>query len=83
LNNKLKKKIYLILWVITGILFGFLIGNLIELGWLYLAWGTNLPLWIYVVTILLGTIFGFWAGPKAWQKIYIEGARGKKYIIKP
>lgn len=32
--------------------------------------------------IAMGTVFGFWAGPVAWQKIYIEGIRGKKYILK-
>ena len=32
--------------------------------------------------MLAGVIFGLWAGPVAWRKIYVEGARGKKYVIK-
>ena len=82
MNKKTKKIIYLILWVITGILLGILLGGLKELFWLYLGWETQFPQWVYIVTIVFGIAFGLWVGPKAWQKIYVEGARGKQYIAK-
>jgi hypothetical protein len=37
---------------------------------------------IYLATIVAGYLFGRWAGPIAWRKIYVEGLRGKKYLAK-
>jgi hypothetical protein len=37
---------------------------------------------IFGFFLLLGIAMGAFCGPIAWQKIYVEGVRGKKYIVK-
>lgn len=77
-----KKRLYLTLWVITGVLLAILIGGLIEMLYLYYDI-TNAPV-IAIDSLLLisGILFGIWIGPKAWKRIYVDGARGKKYVTK-
>jgi uncharacterized protein YneF (UPF0154 family) len=82
MKGRNKRILYLTLWIITGILLGILIGALIEYEYLYLDITEFSKIFIYSPSLLAGIAFGFWIGPKAWTKIYIEGARGKKYIIK-
>jgi len=76
-----KKKLYLGLWIITGLLLGLLAGGLVEYEYLTLNASYSLST-LYGITIVVGGIFGVWAGPVAWKKIYVDGARGKKYIAK-
>lgn len=80
MNKEIKMHIYRDLWVLNGFLLGTLLGGIIEIA--ILQRGTiEFPIWyIYAPAMLTGVIFGLWAGPIAWRKIYIEGARGKKYI---
>ena len=81
MSKNRKHTLYIALWVITGILLGILIGGLIEYVWLYYDLDTNTArISIYGLTIITGIIFSYWVGPKAWEKIYIDGARGKKYV---
>ncbi len=81
MKKGLKKKIYLILWVVTGILSGVLVAGIIELNYINQSDTTNYMFFVvYSLMILIGVMLGLWVGPKAWQKIYIEGKRGKKYI---
>lgn len=35
----------------------------------------------YVPLAFAGAAFGWWIGPIAWCKIYVEGVRGKKYVV--
>ena len=81
MNKKTKESVYKILWLVTGALFGLLVGALIEL--LFLKLGGAPTIWfglVYLATIGGGFVFGRWAGPVAWKKIYIDGVRGKKYV---
>lgn len=80
MKSKGKRIVYLLLWVFTGLLLGILIGGLIEYEYLYLNI-TDVPrLAIYGIAVLTGIVFGLWVGPKAWKRIYVDGARGKKYV---
>lgn len=75
-----KKQLYLALWIMTGILLGVLFGSLIELAYLYNGAIEIAPrLATYGFTVLAGVIFGVWIGPLAWEKVYVDGARDKKY----
>jgi hypothetical protein len=76
-----RKQLYLALWVLAGILLGVLIGGLIEYIYLISDTITISNYIIYGLSVLFGIIFGIWAGPIGWRKIYIEGARGKKYVV--
>jgi len=75
----MKKLIYQILWVITGIFLGALVA-----GIAFLMAGAVIAflLFFYIPLAIAGAIFGWWIGPIAWRKIYVEGVRGKKYVIK-
>jgi hypothetical protein len=78
-----KRRLYLLLWLLTGLLLGILVGGLLEYIWLYYDMDTDMVrLGIYSLTIVTGLIFGYIVGPKAWKMIYVNGARGKKYVIK-
>ena len=78
----MKKFIYEELWLITGVLLGVLVGGLIE----YTLLSTNLltfsRYYIYLPTMIAGYVLGMWLGPVAWRKIYVEGTRGQKYVLK-
>jgi hypothetical protein len=81
MTKKNKEKTYKTLWLFTGALLGLLVSALLEL--LYLRVGGVFTLWLLVghlLFIILGVLFGRWAGPVAWKKIYIDGVRGKKYL---
>jgi len=81
MKKESKKKLYLVLWIIMGILFGILVSGIIELTYIKLGYTTSyLFLATYAAMIIAGIFLGLWTGPKAWQKIYVEGVRGKKYI---
>jgi len=97
MNPKLKKTIYILLWLILGLMLGIIIHGAIEIP--LLPWANRggewhpflgikdyaqfkvIDLWMGVIEVVLGIALGFLAGNIAWRKIYIEGVRGKKYII--
>lgn len=73
------KLLYEILWIITGLLLGILVAGIVVLVCdAVLAF----LLLFYIPLAIAGAIFGWWVGPIAWRKVYVEGFRGKKYIIK-
>jgi Mg/Co/Ni transporter MgtE len=82
MSNELKLHIYRDLWILAGFLLGLLVGGIVEI--MILNFNTiDFPIYyIYGPTMFVGVFFGLWVGPVAWKKIYIDGARGKKYIIK-
>ena len=98
MDPKVKKKVYILLWIITGAMLAVIVHGSIEIPVLLWAnrgrqWhaflGINdylqfrvIDLWVGAVELILGMAFGFWIGKIAWRKVYIEGIRGKKYIIK-
>jgi|GEM_PF-1592949 len=82
MKNESKRTLYLSLWIVTGLLLGILFGGLIEYEYLILDVTVLSKVFIYTSAILTGIVFGFWIGPKAWKKIYVDGARGQKYISK-
>lgn len=70
MKTKNKRTLYLVLWVVTGILLGILTGGLIEYEYLYFDI-TEVPhIAIYSLAVLTGIVFGFWIGPKAWKRVY-------------
>ena len=77
-----KKTLYLSLWVVTGALLGVIVGALIEYLYIYTEVDIVPATFIYALAIFTGIVFGLWVGPIAWHKIYVEGARGKNYIIR-
>ena len=84
----MKKFVYIILWVILGLVLSFVAHAIIEI--LYLRWANNnnvvihwvlngdcaLPLWLIIILPILGIIVGLWCGFVAWRKIYVEHVRG-------
>jgi hypothetical protein len=80
----MKKKIYIILFTIFGILLQFLIHGLIEVWYIGLltsdfikySFGLSWSQWFmihYVITFVLliaGALFGFFSGNFFWHKIY-------------
>ena len=77
-----KRIVYYVLWVVTGILCAILAAGIIELASYSLVDRLSLTAVLYGVLITEGIIFGLIIGPIAWDKIYVKGARGKKYIEK-
>lgn len=85
MNKNTKRKVYLAIWYVAAIEFVNFITIIAR--WAYEAKTGDYPmntLWaiIFAVSTILGIFLARWAGPKAWQKIYVEGTRGKKYIAK-
>ncbi len=74
-----KEILYLVLWVITGILLMLLLGGIVEFVSLELYGGLSLTLVLYGTMTAIGMVLGIILGPLAWHKIYVEGVRGKKY----
>lgn len=86
--TKTKKIIYIISWMVLGILLSFLIHAFIEFK--YLSWaGENnrVIIWyggcalhpvLRVGLFITGVLFGFWQGKFWWQKIYILNDIGKR-----
>ena len=79
---KMKKIIYIILWLLFGLIISFIFHAIIEM--IYLNWALKnnidvrwvlngdcaLPLWLIILLPILGIIFGLWCGFVAWRKIY-------------
>ena len=78
-----KEKLYKRLWLVTGFGLGVLAGGTLELIYLYNDGQVTLLFGlVYLATVAGGLYLGYLAGPVAWEKIYIDGVRGKKYVIK-
>lgn len=83
----MKKIIYIILWVFFGLILSSIFHAIIEI--IYLNWAQNnnmpihwvlngacaLPLWLIILLLILGIVFGIWLGLIAWRKVYIEKLR--------
>jgi hypothetical protein len=82
MKNKLKKIIYLVLWVVAGILFAVVISGVIEIFSLWIYGRLESRVVLYGAMVVIGIMVGLILGPIAWQKIYIEGLRGKKYVVR-
>lgn len=82
MNAKTKEFVYLVLWIITGILFGILLAGLIELFSYWDQSQLSLTFVLYGIMITFGIFIGLVAGPLAWKMIYIDGKRGQKYVVK-
>ena len=76
--KNIKQITYLILWVITGVLFAIMLGGIIELISLWLYGSLNLAVVLYGIMSVIGVFIGLILGPIAWRKIYIEGPLAKK-----
>jgi hypothetical protein len=77
-----KQLLYLFLWLVAGGMLGFLIAGVIELKSLIIFGELTLQSVLYGIMITEGVILGLMVGPVAWRKIYVEGARGEKYLVK-
>lgn len=78
----MKRIIYVILWIFLGLILSFIFHAIIEI--FYLRWmeknsltvnwilngACALPLWLIILLLILGIIFGLCIGLMAWQKIY-------------
>jgi hypothetical protein len=82
MKNATKKYVYLGVWLTLGGLCGFLLTELTELFMVSQNEVFENRFEWYGVLILLGIGVAAILGPVAWRKIYVEGARGKKYIVK-
>mgnify|MGYP001421920207 CR=1 FL=1 len=83
MDAKTKKRIYIGLWAMLGVMLGFLAGELVEYFFFTEQFeGFEHRIFFYTLLILAGIVLGLWLGPIAWRKIYVEGARGKKYVVK-
>lgn len=96
MKAKNKKIIYITCWGIVGFLLSFIIHAIIEIPVLFLLMknfdkfglGLSWNDWylihhiLSVIIAVLGIILGVKAGFIAFRKIYIEGVRGKKYMLK-
>ena len=80
----MKKEIYIALFSILGLLFHFLILELVEL-WYISRTLHELSGLVYqtiaVIWLVLGALSGFWQGKFFWQKIYVEKIR-KRTVFK-
>jgi heme/copper-type cytochrome/quinol oxidase subunit 1 len=84
----MKKTIYIILFTFLGVLLQFLVHAAIEIPYLGLlnhnfekygfglTWSQLLTIHavLTIILILIGALFGFFAGKFCWRKIYIEHA---------
>jgi len=79
---ELKKMIYRILWVATGLLTACIVVGIIEL--FLIANGIvvdSLILTYLVAILLLGLFLGLVLGRVAWDFVYVKGGRGEKYVL--
>jgi uncharacterized protein YneF (UPF0154 family) len=86
----MKKIIYVILWVVLGLILSFIAHAGIEIQYLKYANAYNLtvhwvlsgacalPLWLIVLLPILGIAFGLWAGFFFYRKVYIDHLLRKK-----
>jgi hypothetical protein len=77
-----KEIAYVVLWGLTGMLVALLAGGIIELLSYWMIDRLSLTAVLYGILISQGLVFGLVVGPIAWKKVYLEGARGKKYVVK-
>jgi len=84
----MKKAFYIVLWVFLGFILSMILHSFIEI--IYLNWADKndvainwtlnsscaLPLWLIILLLVLGIVFGTWLGVIAWRKIYVEKVRG-------
>lgn len=82
MRSETKKYLYLGIWLIAGGLFGFLLSEIAELFLLVNNESLENKFEIYGLFIIVFTGAAAFIGPVAYRKIYIEGLRGKKYIVK-
>jgi hypothetical protein len=82
MDTNVKKFTYFVLWVLTGLVFGTLLAGLIELRALYFDGGLTLEGVLYGILVTQCALLGLALAPIAWQKIYVEGVRGKQYVVK-
>ena len=81
-DNEVKKAIYISLWGILGLFFAICFAGIVELMSYMIVGYLSLEVVLFTTAIFVGIISGLIIGPIAWRKIYIEGIRGKKYIVK-
>ena len=84
----MKKVVYIVLWILLGLILSTIVHALIEIIYLRLAekndvvvsWTLNqscsLPLWLIILLPALGVVFGVVLGLASWQKLYVEKVRG-------
>jgi len=82
MTKKDKKIIYYILWIFAGILMSVLAIGMLQL--FSIIYGVQIePDWLSafltLCILVLGLLFGIWAGVESWNKIYVQGVRGEKY----
>jgi hypothetical protein len=84
MEAELKRRVYLVCWLVLGALLGTLIGELLEYFTVVQAHNEVMEnrTIIYLSLVFGGILLGYILGPKAWKKIYVEGIRGKKYVVK-
>jgi hypothetical protein len=82
MKNKIKKITYLVLWVVGGVLVTILLAGIIEAVSYWIYGELELIAILYGVMVVVGMLIGLTCGPIAWQKIYVDGFRGKKYVVK-
>ncbi len=80
--TKAKKIIYLIAFIVLGLLLSFNLHALIEIAYLQLAskkdvvvtfyGGCTLPIFVQVLLPIIGIFSGLFAGLFWWKKIYVE-----------
>jgi carbon starvation protein CstA len=79
---EIKKAFYIMLWGALGVLFAIVIAGIVEVMSYRIVNRLDIEVVLFATMIFVGIITGLAIAPIAWRKIYVEGARGKKYIIK-
>lgn len=78
-----KRIIYIALWVVMNLLIAIVICLTIEAVMLnYCCTMPDNRFYFYSVLMGLGGVSALIFAPIAWKKIYVDGVRGKKYVIK-
>jgi len=81
-KREVKKAVYIVSWGMLGILFAIVIAGVVEIMSYRIANELDVEVILFGSMMIIGLIAGLCVGPIAWRKIYVEGLRGKKYLIK-
>lgn len=88
----MKKFVYIVSWIVLGLLLGFIAHALIEMSYINRALASGivlhnqmlfvqgycfLPIWLQGLLIVSGIVGGYLAGRFFWRVLYVEGRNRK------
>ena len=81
MSHKTKHLVYRMLWIATGALTATVVVGLISLVMVYNNIQGDWVVALYFLVLLMaGVLLGVICGRIAWNKVYVEGVRGDKYV---